>query len=130
MNAIQENTRYEMVDVFPDKRKEVLSLMSKYNIADIHYVLLTDDDKVYTPTLHPYKGKYLELYLNKDYDEKTLESIAEELATVVMCKLERTSFPAITTSGKVVFFLQENKPVEGWPSRKGVVLCNRNKSLN
>ena len=113
MNTIQENKEYEIVDVFPDKREEVLSLMSKYDIADIHYVLLTDDDKVYTPTLHPCKGKYLELYLNKDYDEKKLESLAEELANIVMCKLERTSFPAITTSGKVVFYLQECETIAG-----------------
>ena len=113
MNTIQENKECEMVEVFPDKRKEVLALMSKYSFADIHYALLTDDDKVYTPTLHPCKGKYLELYLNKDYDEKTLESIAEGLATIVMCKLERTSFPAITTSGKVVFYLQECETVAG-----------------
>lgn len=113
MNTIQENKEYELVDALPDKRTEVLSLMSKYNIEDIHYALLTDDDKVYTSTLHPYKGKYLELYLNRDYDEKALESIAEGLATIVMCKLERTSFPAITTSGKVVFYLQESEPVAG-----------------
>ena len=113
MNAIHEKVRYEMVNVFPDRRKAVLSFMSKYNIEDIHYEWLTDDDEVYKPTRYPYKGKYLKLLLNEDYGGETLENIAEELAPIVMCKIERTSFPAITTSREVVFYLQECEPVAG-----------------